>query len=425
MGRPAICYGRSSFTKLDMTRIGILGGGFGGLYTALELGRYLWPTPPEITLVDRQERFVFLPLLYEVVTGEMEDWEVAPRFTELLAASAQPNTPIRFRQAEVAHLDLAGRRVIFQDGNPLDYDILVVALGGDPPLTRVAGAEQFAFPFRQLADAQRLRAALPQWQQGDPQTPIRLAITGAGASGVELACKLADRLGERAAIRLIEMGSQILPGFGEASRQAASQALQQRQIHLELQTQVLSIQSNSIQTQTQSETGYPQIRQEAVDGVIWTAGWQVVPMIRDLPVAKNERQRLVVDATLRLPDYPEVFAIGDSAAVQDADGKIVPASAQAAFQQADYCAWNVWATATQSRPLLPFRYYPLGEMLSLGTDTAVLSGLGLTLTGSLGYLARRATYLARMPTFDHQLKVGWHWMAKPLLTEWQRWVRSS
>jgi NADH:ubiquinone reductase (non-electrogenic) len=399
-----------------MRRICILGGGFGGLYTALELIRRPWPEPPQITLVDRQERFVFAPLLYELLTGEMEEWEVAPRFQDLLPEG------VAFRRGAVQSVDLQEHRVFLAEGQTLEYDALVLALGGETPLQGVPGAAEFAFPFRTLADAQRLRAHLQTLEARDPAQAIYLAIVGAGASGVELACKLADRLGSRGQIRLIEVGSQILPGFAPSSRKAAQAALAQRRVQVELQTKVLGIEATG-------DNGAPPFRLQRqrlatqemavdlVDAVLWTVGTQPAAAIANLDLPKNERGRLQVLPTLQTPTFPEVFALGDGAAVVDATGQPVPATAQAAFQEAGYCAWNLWALLTQERPLLPFRYFSLGEMLSLGADTAVVSALGgLTLTGPLGYLARRVAYLFRLPTLEHQLRVGWSWMTRPL---WQ------
>ncbi len=400
-----------------MSRICILGGGFGGLYTALELTRQPWPEPPQITLVDRQERFVFAPLLYELLTGELEDWEVAPRFQDLL-----PSELVQFRRGSVQSIDLKARRVLLAEGQSLEYDALVLALGGETPLQGVPGAAELAFPFRTLADVQRLRAHLQTLEARDPAQPVRLAIAGAGASGVELACKLADRLGSRGRICLVELGSQILPGFTPSSREAAQAALAQRRVQVELQTKVLGIEAVG-------ENGTPPFRwqrqrlttqevaAELVDAVLWTVGTRPAAVIADLDLPKSERGRLQVLPTLQTPTFPEIFALGDAAAVVDAEGRPVPATAQAAFQQAGYCAWNLWALLTQERPLLPFRYFSLGEMLSLGVDTAVVSTLaGLTLSGPLGYLARRAVYLVRLPTLEHQLKVGWNWITRPL---WQ------
>ena len=113
-------------------------------------------------------------------------------------------------------------------------------------------------------------------------------------------------------------------------------------------------------------------------------------------------------------ENPDIFALGDAAAIYDAEGKYTPTTAQAAFQQSDFVAWNVWSSLTD-RPLLPFRYTNLGEMMALGNDNAVLSGLGIQLDGPFAYLARRLVYLYRLPTLEHQLKVGFNWLTQPLV----------
>ncbi len=422
-----------------MTRICILGGGFGGLYTALELCRLPWAVPPQITLVDRHERFVFLPLLYELLTGEMEDWEVAPRYTELLA-EIRGDVSVSFCQDAVKGIDLEARLVSLGSGQTLEYDFLTLALGSETPLQAVPGAAEYAIPFRQLADVQRLRQALTTWLQAAQTSgiPARIAIVGAGASGVELACKLSDRLGSAGLVHLIERGSDILGGFGADSTAAARQALSDRGIPVELNSEVTEIGPDRIQWRQvgsgaetspeilDPETLDPEILDKtlSVSGVLWTAGIRSIPLMEALPLARDPRQRLVVKPTLQTQDRPEVFALGDLAAVIDAEGNPVPATAQAAFQQAGYCAWNLWAEATGERPPLAFRYQGLGEMLSLGIDTAVLSSMGLTLTGPLGYLARRTAYLVRMPTLEHQIRVGWNWITRPL-TDLPLWLQSA
>ncbi|QYO68702.1 FAD-dependent oxidoreductase [Leptolyngbya sp. 7M] len=127
----------------------------------------------------------------------------------------------------------------------------------------------------------------------------------------------------------------------------------------------------------------------------------------------NSRGQVLVNPMLQVVDHPELFAVGDLAECQDAEGQHVPATAQAAFQQAEYAGWNLWAAITD-RPLLPFRYQALGEMMTLGTDNATLAGFGLKLEGPAAHIARRLIYLYRMPTLDHQIKVGLNWIAQPI-----------
>lgn len=387
------------------SRICILGGGFGGLYTALRLSQLPWEpfAEPEITLVDRGDRFLFSPLLYELVTGELQAWEIAPNFADLLAG-----TSIRFRQATVAGLDIAARQVHLADSPSLNYDQLVMAIGGQTPLDGVPGAREYAIPFRTLTDAFRLKQQLRLLEESDTEK-IRIAIVGGGYSGVELACKLADRLGDRGRIRIIERGQMILKSSAQFNRETAEKALTARRIWLDLETEVSSIEADSLSLNYKG-----QVDTIPTNLVLWTVGNQVSQLIPTLPLKQSQRGLLLTESTLQVLDHPEIFALGDTAECQEATGQSLPATAQVALQQADYCAWNLWASITK-RPLLPFRYQPLGEMLALGTDNAVVSGFGLEFDGLLGYLTRRLVYLYRLPSLSQQLAVGVNWLAQPLL----------
>jgi NADH dehydrogenase len=387
------------------TRICILGGGFGGLYTALRLSQLPWESlpKPEIVLVDQSDRFVFSPLLYELLTGELQTWEIAPPFEELLR-----DTGVRFYQTAVSGIDTQQRRVYLQDGPEIGYDRLVLALGGETPLDIVPGATSYAYPFRTIADAYRLEERLRVLEESDTDK-IRVAIVGAGYSGVELACKLADRLGSRGRFRLIELTDQILRTSPEFNREAARKALEERGIFIDLETRVEAIAQDTISLEYKG-----QVDTIPVDLVIWTVGTRVSPVVRNLPLKQNQRGQITTTPTLQVLDHPEIFALGDLAECRDAEGQLVPATAQAAFQQADYAAWNIWANLTH-RPQIPFRYQHLGEMMALGTDNATLTGLGIKLEGSLAYVARRLAYLYRMPTLDHKLKVGFNWLARPII----------
>lgn len=386
-------------------RICILGGGFGGLYTALRLNNLPWSSEnkPEITLIDQRDRFVFSPLLYELVTGELQSWEVAPPYEELLAG-----TTIRFRQTEVAEIDVDAQRVQLKDGEALIYDRLVLAMGGETPMDLAPGVEQFAIPFRSIADAYRLEDRLRQLEASDADR-IRIAIVGAGYSGVELACKLADRIGSRARIRIVEQTDQILRSSTLFNREAATKALSDRGVWLDLETTVEEVTADTVSLTYKGATDTI-----PVDLVLWTVGTRVAEAVRNLPLKHNARGQLVTTPTLQAIDHPEIFAIGDLADCKDADGQQVPSTAQAAFQQSDYAGWNIWASLT-NRPLLPFRYQYLGEMMTLGMNEATLTGLGIQLDGTIAHLFRRLAYLNRMPTMKHQLRVGFNWLTRPIV----------
>lgn len=385
-------------------RICILGGGFGGLYTALRLSELPWTQSekPEIVLVDRRDRFVFAPLLYELMTGELQDWEVAPRFQDLLAG-----TGVTFYQSTVDGIDLAEKRVQLQNGPELPYDKLVLAMGGETPLNKVPGAAEYALPFRTITDAYRLEERLRSLEASE-RDRIRVALVGGGYSGVELACKLADRLGERGRIRIIELTDQILRTSAEFNRQAADKALKDRDIWLDLDTSVEGLTADTISLNYKGT-----VDTIPVDVVLWTVGTHIADAIAALPLKKNQRGQISVTPTLQVVEYPDLFAVGDLADCKDADGQQVASTAQVAIQQADYVGWNLWASLT-NRPLLPFRYQHLGEMMTLGTDNATLTSLGITLEGLPAVLARRLTYLYRMPTLDHQIRVGLNWITQPI-----------
>lgn len=386
-------------------RICILGGGFGGLYTALRLDRLAWDKEqkPEIVLIDKSDRFLFSPLLYELITEEMQTWEIAPPFEEILG-----HTEIIFKQAVVTGIDIEVKHVQLDGSFELSYDKLVIAMGGKTPLNNVPGASLHAIPFRTLQDAYRLKEKLRLLEQTD-KDKIRVAIVGGGYSGVELACKLADRLGERGRIRIVDRGETILKQASEHNRQTATKALQERRVWLDLETEIEKVDSDSISLIYKGRVDII-----PVDLVLWTVGTQVSELIEKLPLPHDEKGLIKTESTLQVMGREDIYALGDLINCRDASGQQVPATAQVAFQQSDYCAWNLWASIT-NRPLLPFRYQPLGEMMTLGIDNGTISGLGLKLDGSLAYLTRRLAYLYRLPTLKHQLTVGLNWITQPIV----------
>lgn len=386
-------------------RICILGGGFGGLYTALRLNQLPWSpqAAPQIILIDQQDRFLFAPFLYELISGEMQAWEVAPPFSELLAGTA-----IRFLQAQVVGLNPEEKTIQLHQLPDLEYDQVVVALGASQFYPAIAGLREHAYGFRTLADVDRLKERLKVLEQS-AQDKIRVAIVGGGYSGVELACKLGDRLGERGRLRIIERGDTLLATSPEYNRQTALQVLADKGIWIDYNTEITSLTSEAMTLAYQSQQDTL-----PVDLVLWTAGAGVSELIRSLPLPHTEKGRLATTVHLQVEGQSSLYALGDVAEGRDASGQLVPSTAQAAYQQADYCAWNIWASLT-GRPLLPYRYQALGEMLALGQEDATLTALGCQLAGPLAAIARRLVYLYRFPTWNHQLTVGINWLAQPWL----------
>ncbi|KAL4021194.1 hypothetical protein IC575_019985 [Cucumis melo] len=438
-------------------RVCILGGGFGGLYTALRLESLYWPDnkKPQVVLVDQSEHFVFKPMLYELLSGEVDAWEVAPRFSDLLA-----NTSIQFIQDKVKlvdpcdHYDANNPKnpscsgtVYLESGLHIEYDWLVLALGAEAKLDLVPGAAEYALPFSTLSDAQRVDSQLKILERINfsKKSLIRVAVVGCGYSGVELAATISERLQDRGLVQAINMETMICPTAPPGNREAALKVLSSRNVELLLGYIVRSIQrvddaetteevnNNRPSQGTQPDLATSRYRLELqptergsqgrileADLVLWTVGSKsLLPTLepsenyrKQLPL--NGRGQAETDETLRVRGHPRIFALGDSSALRDSNGRPLPATAQVAFQQADFAGWNLWA-AINNRPLLPFRYQNLGEMMTLGRNDASVSPSfieGLTLEGPIGHAARKMAYLIRLPTDEHRVKVGISWLTK-------------
>ena len=379
----------------------IVGGGFGGLYCALALQRYQRRSAPafRITLVEPRERFLFTPLLYEVLTDELKPWEIAPSYRELL----RPST-IAHCQDWVEHIDIPQQQVALRRGEVLSYDYLVVATGSrlKPPAT--AGSH-YALPFTTLEDTWALEKRLAELEATATEVnPIHLVVAGAGPSGVELACKLADRLGRRGHITVLDRRAVILRSHSLAIQRAATKALAKRGIEVFTDVDIEAVQADQVIYQHADRT-----HQRPADLVIWTVGtipqpWLGVEIPKQSPLAQ-----CLVMPTLQLLDYHNVFVLGDMAEMPAQGQSRAPMTAQAAYQAAPIVAHNLWASL-HHRPLRPFHYHHMGNMLTLGKGEAVVHGLGLCLTGRLGAIARRWGYWLRLPTLHHRWRVLKHWL---------------
>ena len=375
----------------------VVGGGFGGLSAALQLAASAADVP--VILIEPQERFLFLPLLYELLSQELRRWEVAPSYSELLAGKG-----VVWLRDRVSQIDTAAQQLRTESGQQVSYSQLVLATGGKPTSYGIPGVAEHCLGFRSLADVDRLQQLVQQLKQ--QQRPLqRLAIVGAGASGVELACKLADLLQGAAVLELIEQGEELLPASRSFNREQAQQALLKRDIRLRTGTRVMAVSATavSLQRDNSSET-------LSCDGVIWTGG--VVGSVPEITPALelDRRGRLPCQSDLRVIGAEHVFAMGDAALCPDASGDAHPATAQVAYQQASCVAANL-LRERRGEELQPFIWNDLGEMLGLGIGHASLTGMGITLAGAAAFQLRRLAYLARMPGLQHQLRVAGGWLA--------------
>jgi len=390
-------------------RIVILGGGFAGLFTALDLAG-----SAAVTLVSDEDHFLFKPMLYEYLSGEVEAWHIAPGYHELLDENVQ------FVQSSVTGIDLTSQTVSLSTyQETLNYDVLVLAIGGVTNYVGVEGAEEFSFPFRKLAHADDLRrrmvAALdripPDMPPQDVRRELTFAVVGAGASGCELSTKMADLLldafkrralhGEPRVL-VLEMGDKVVPGMGEQIREFVEDALRQSHVDVHTRTRVVKVTEDKV---TFEHEGNQETLKTA--GVVWTGGVKMSPLIEQLDVEKNQRGLLIVNPNLQLSQHNNVFALGDVALYPDATPTLA-GTAQLAFQQATLAARNIKAFL-EGKDLHTKYFEELGEAMSLGTERAAVLTGGKAFGGALARQARFALYTSRLPTWHHRLRVGASW----------------
>jgi NADH dehydrogenase len=393
---------------MSKPKIVILGGGFGGLFTALEIGG-----AADVTLVSDADHFLFTPMLYEYLSGEVEAWHIAPRYDELLEGD------VHLVQSAATDIDLKSQAVSLANQQTLSYDVLVLALGGITNYVGVEGAEEHSLPFRKLKHAEKIRSLMiaaldripPDMPPQDVRRELTFAVVGAGASGCELSTKMADLLtdafkrralhGEPRVI-VIEMSDRVVPGMGEQIREFVEDALHKSRVEVHTQTRVVKVTKDGITFEHEG-------KQESLKtaAVVWTGGVKMSPVVEHLDVEKNKRGLLIVKPTLQLSQHVNVFALGDIAFYPDA-APTLAGTAQLAFQEASLAGRNIKAYL-EGKEMQVKHFEELGEALSLGTERAAVLTGGKAFGGALARQARFALYTSRLPTWHHRLRVGASW----------------
>jgi NADH dehydrogenase len=393
----------------------VLGGGFAGLAVTRQLERLCrGRTDIEITLVSRDNFFVLTPLLFEACSGTLE-----------IRHCAQPIRPVlrraRFIEATVGVVDPV-QRVVYAAaaGGPpceLPYDHLVVALGATTNESLIPGSEH-ALTFKTVADALVLRNHLIEcFERADAEVDLErrrrrltFVVIGGGLVGVELLGELTafapDVLRYYPRLRrdelqfhLIEATGRILPEIDAELAATAARVLERRGARVRTGTPVRAIAPGRVELEGETiET----------ETVVLAAG--VVPnaAARNIPVERDTRGRIVVDASMRSRSHPEVWALGDCAAIPGPDGRPYPALAQHATREARQLAHNLSAVI-HGRPPAPFIFRSLGTMAALGHTSGVARVFGLRLTGFPAWWLRRTYYLLQMPRWDRRLRLILDW----------------
>ena len=405
----------------DSKPIVIVGGGFTGLFTALHLRHQKCSRP--VILIDRNWRFIFQPLLYELLTSEVKLDLVYPRYDELLAGS-----DIMFIRDRVSHIDLKQHRVSLDSGLVYNYEYLVLALGSAAGYFGIPGAKENTFTFRKGDDVFQLGSYLRDCLQRSTQASnsqqkqklLRVAIIGAGPVGVELAATLADLLPiwyealnedpSQIEIIIIQRGIEILKGdTNSILRPVVEQKLKERTIPVKLilNASVSAVGEDWIEYQREGQAE----RIEA-ETIVWSAGTVAHPLVEQLGVSQeyqDRRGKLVVKPTSQLPEYPQVYAGGDCAIDPE---NPQPALAQVAYQQAKGIATNIKADC-EGKELQPVKVSLRGTLLKLGMGESVAEIYDrFEVKGKAGHLIRQATYLEMLPTPLHNFKATTEWLTE-------------
>ncbi len=395
------------------TQVVVVGGGFGGVTATRHLERVCRRHDVELTLVSRENFFVLTPLLFEACSGRLE-----------LRHCAQPIRPAlrhtRFVEATVKEVDVERRivRAVAPDvGYELPYDHLVVALGAATNEMLIPGSRS-AFTFKSMADALLLRNhVIEQFERADAATDPELrrrsltfVVVGGGLVGVELLGELTAFVEDvlryyprlrRAELRfhLFEAGSRILPEVDPKLAAVATEVLARRGADIRASTPVRSMEETRVH-----------LTDETIDAstIVLAAGIVPSEAAGRIPVEHDERGRIVVDASMRSVSRPDVWAIGDCAAIPGPDHRLYPALAQHAVREGRHVARNL-AAVLEGRAPAPFIYHSLGTMASLGRSRAVAQVLGVRIRGFPAWWLRRTYYLLQMPRWDRRLRIVLDW----------------
>jgi len=398
-------------------RVLVLGGGFGGVYAARELERLQKAgSPIEITIVSRDNFFLFTPMLHEVAASDLDITHIVSPLRALLRRSS-------VFVGDVEAIDLDRRRVSVLHGferhaHEIEYDHLVIALGSVTNFYGLPGLENHSLTMKTLGDAIHLRnrviATLEEADtecSGTDDALLTFVVAGGGFAGVETLGALNDfvrdalhfypRLKERP-IRmvLVHAGPEILPELGDRLGAYARKKLTQRGLEIATNARVTAVTSEGVHLADGRFIGSRL--------VVWTAGTSPHPLLGRL-ACETDRGRIVVDETLRAPGRSDVWAVGDCAVIPDRrTGKPFPPTAQHAIREARTVARNIVAVLESGR-VRQFEFRTLGQLAAIGRRTGVARILGVNFSGFVAWWLWRTIYLGKLPRIEKKVRVALDW----------------
>jgi NADH dehydrogenase len=400
-------------------KVVIIGGGFGGLYTAKSLGR----APVELTLLDRRNFHLFQPLLYQVATGALAPGEIAAPLRSVL--NKQKNTEVLL--GEAVDIDPAARRISLADGGEIPYDTLVVATGSQNHYFGNTNWERVAPGLKTIEDATRIRhkilfafeAAEREHDLEARRSWLTFVVVGAGPTGVELAGALGEIANdvlkhdfrsirpEESRIILLDGSPRVLPPFDPKLSAAAERAL----IRLGVRSRV-NVRVTGIDTHGVSMVG--ERGDERIDSrtVLWAAGVEASSFggkLAERTGAERDRSnRIMVASDCSIPGHPEILVIGDLANFRDENGKSLPGVAPTAMQEGSYVA-DLIQKRLAGKPVKPFKYFDKGNLAVIGRASAVAEIGKLKFTGLIAWLTWLFIHLMYLVSFQNRIIVFIRW----------------
>jgi NADH dehydrogenase len=390
----------------------IVGGGFGGLNAAESLAKL----PVRITLVDRKNHHTFQPLLYQVATAALSPAEIAAPIREILGK--HPNIEVVL--AEATEVDLAHRKLLLH-GFVLPYDYLVVAAGSRHAYLGHDDWEPLAPGLKTIEDALEIRRrVLLAYELAEREAllkgthfPLNFVVVGAGPTGVELAGTLAEisRLSttqgyqhidpKKTRVLLVEAGPAVLASYPKDLQQSALKQLQHLGVEVRLNSAVTDIGQGEIR-----------IGNELLPAsvVLWAAGVSASGLGKVLGVPTDKAGRVLVEPDLSIPGHPEVFVVGDLAAMKDEHGKPLPGLAPVAMQQGTYVGQLIGADLA-GKARAPFHYRDKGTLATIGRAAAVADFGKIHLSGFFAWLSWLFIHILFLVGFRNRLAVmlDWAW----------------
>ena len=399
-----------------MKKILIIGGGYGGVGVLNKIQKQFQDdVDVSISIISKNNFFLHTPMLPELSTGTIEPRHIATPIRNFCKRA-------RFYQSNVTHIDLDKKFVSVSTENnetKLEYDYLVIAAGTKTSFFGNENLKKYSVTIKSLQDASEIRnQIIKQLELADQQEIskqpqfLSFVIVGGGFSGVETVGEINEFIRESVEkyyrniepdtiqISLIVAKDHILPEIGNLGKYAAK-SLQQSGVKIIYNTKVTDADSLRISLSDDSSLNYSML--------IWAGGNESQDFVTSLDVEHDKSGRIIVDKYLRLPKYPNVFALGDCAYILDSQNKPYPPTAQHAIQEAKTVSINLISLISGNKQFSMFDYSSKGSMAKIGKRDGVAKMLGINLTGFAAWFVWKQYYLSTLPVMEKRIRVGLDW----------------